>query len=165
MSNIYDVSKINVKIQKRHGFSDIDTVEHSLSISVQQLKLHHSKTTLAQELISKHTFNHGDDLGVTLVDVLTNEQSFDVFVRHLSLEYSLECLLSLIEFIQFQQMIDEYINGSQLECRREPRERSISHNSMTSSTGTHSHSVGNIPGRHSVNVNASGGGIIRFDSK
>ena len=49
LSALYDVRRINVRIQKKHGFSDIDTVEHSLSVSVQQLKLHNSRTSLAHE--------------------------------------------------------------------------------------------------------------------
>ena len=87
-------------------------MEHSLSVSVQVLKLHHTQSSLAQELVNKHTNFYGDDLGITLIDVITHEQSFEVFVKHLSLEYSLECLLSLIEFIQFQQLIDQHINNA-----------------------------------------------------
>eukprot|EP01084_Bolivina_argentea_P176209 304981_1 len=153
LSHIYDVSKANIKIQKKNGFSDIDTVEHSISVSVQVLKLHHTQSSLAQELINKHTFNYGDDLGITLIDVLTNEQSFDIFVKHLSLEYSLECLLSLIEFIQFQQMIDKYI--CRLQVKVESRRNSISNSDICSNN-----SVPHVIASSNGNINGDKTGII-----
>ena len=89
---------------------------------------------------------------------------FSIFVKHLSTEFSLECLLSLIEFVQFQQMLDEHIHAEQLRADHEQhRERSLSrHSSNLSSTTTHSHShsVGTLRGAHVANVNGSGGGIV-----
>lgn len=174
LNNIYDVRKANIKIQKKNGFSDIDTVEHSLSVSVQVLKLHHTQSSLAQELMNKHTNFYGDDLGITLIDVLTNEQSFEIFVKHLSLEFSLECLLSLIEFIQFQQMIDEYINNAQLRIPGEPtthkpprkdsKGSNLSHTSNTSTHSSHTFSMptsnGNINGDKVTGSAPTHGSII-----
>ena len=38
-------------------------------------------------------------------DVLTDDEAFDLFVRHCGNEHCLECVLSVIEFIQFKQKI------------------------------------------------------------
>ena len=176
LNNIYDVRRANIKIQKQNGYSDIDTMEHSLSVSVQVLKLHHTQSSLAQELVNKHTNFYGDDLGITLVDILTHEQSFEVFVKHLSLEFSLECLLSLIEFIQFQQLIDEHINNAQLKVnatnpsqrrarnRKRSRSASISKQSDSSihsgqsSSYLMTQSMGNINGDKAGSGSGSGSG-------
>merc|ERR1712154_237642 len=44
-------------------------------------------------------------MGVNLQEILTNNDHFSSFMKHLSAEYSMELLLSLVEFIQFKQMI------------------------------------------------------------
>merc|ERR1719378_358609 len=49
---------------------------------------------------------------VTLYDVLKDENSLDSFMIHLAKSYSMEILLSLIEFVQYQQWLKEtlYLN-------------------------------------------------------
>ena len=46
---------------------------------------------------------------VQLIAVLENDILFQAFLEHLNEEFSLECLLSLIEIIQFKQVIMQYI--------------------------------------------------------
>ena len=49
-------------------------------------------------------------------DVLCNENSIDLLMQHLGREFSMECLLSLIEFIQFEEYVYEHIqNDKKLE--------------------------------------------------
>ena len=52
---------------------------------------------------------------VTLSEVLSDENGIDLLMQHLSREFSMECLLSLIEFIQFQIMIYNYISNQALK--------------------------------------------------
>jgi len=44
----------------------------------------------------------------TILDVLTDNALFDRFIRHLMRELSMEIVLSLIEFHQFQQSVHEF---------------------------------------------------------
>eukprot|EP01083_Nonionella_stella_P052962 140320_1 len=46
---------------------------------------------------------------VELEEILTNEDAIHSFMIHLSREYSMECLLSYIEIVQFQQYIKEFM--------------------------------------------------------
>ena len=46
---------------------------------------------------------------ITLGQVLSNNTSLNILMQHLAREFSMECLLSLIEFIQFQNYVFEYI--------------------------------------------------------
>lgn len=48
----------------------------------------------------------------TLSMILGNEKSLNLFMNHLSKEYSLEILLSTIEFMQFQQYLQKHMNGN-----------------------------------------------------
>jgi len=45
-----------------------------------------------------------------LRDILKEETSLDSFMLHLAKSYSMEILLSLIEFVQYQQWLDETLN-------------------------------------------------------
>ena len=44
---------------------------------------------------------------VRLKDILANEEYLELFMCHLAQEFSIECILSLIEFMQFKQLIFE----------------------------------------------------------
>eukprot|EP01084_Bolivina_argentea_P030839 57086_1 len=41
----------------------------------------------------------------SLTDILSNYKSVDIFTKHLMAEYSIECLMSLVEMLQFQQFV------------------------------------------------------------
>ena len=45
---------------------------------------------------------------VSLIEILSNQRSFDVFIKHLMAEFCIEVLLSLVEMIQFQQFVYRY---------------------------------------------------------
>ena len=42
---------------------------------------------------------------VSLIEILSNHRSFDVFIKHLMAEFCIEVLLSLVELVQFQQFV------------------------------------------------------------
>eukprot|EP00486_Rosalina_sp_Unknown_P009744 CAMPEP_0201594954 /NCGR_PEP_ID=MMETSP0190_2-20130828/192110_1 /ASSEMBLY_ACC=CAM_ASM_000263 /TAXON_ID=37353 /ORGANISM="Rosalina sp." /LENGTH=264 /DNA_ID=CAMNT_0048054761 /DNA_START=751 /DNA_END=1545 /DNA_ORIENTATION=+ len=46
-----------------------------------------------------------DDFRIKLDAILSNDKCLNIFMNHLSREYSMECLLSFIEFDQFQKWI------------------------------------------------------------
>jgi len=47
---------------------------------------------------------------ISLTEVLEKEKSLHLFMEYLSLEYSMECLLSFIEFSQCEQLAAQYID-------------------------------------------------------
>ena len=51
---------------------------------------------------------------ITLEMILANEKSLNLFINHLSKEYSLEILLSTIEFVQFQKYLQPHLNQDTL---------------------------------------------------
>ena len=40
-----------------------------------------------------------------MIDILSHKKSFEIFIKHLIAEFCIECLLSLVEMIQYQQFI------------------------------------------------------------
>ena len=67
------------------------------------VKLVHKSTLEDIEL--KSTNDDDDD---NMKNILSNEESFDLFIKHCSNEHCLECILSVIEFIQFKKKIYDY---------------------------------------------------------
>ena len=57
--------------------------------------------------------NNNNNNQVTLQQVLSHIKSFELYMVHLSREFSLECLLSTIEFIEYQKLIYNLINLSE----------------------------------------------------
>eukprot|EP01084_Bolivina_argentea_P253526 425885_1 len=53
-------------------------------------------------------------VNITLEMILSNEQCLHLFMTHLSTEWSMEILLSCIEFNQFQKFLVEHINDKQI---------------------------------------------------
>jgi len=49
------------------------------------------------------TFDEDESDHLTLCDLLSSNKTFNAFINHLSREYSIECLLSLTEMIQFRE--------------------------------------------------------------
>merc|ERR1712087_722333 len=63
------------------------------------------KTTLTQQiLLTKKEKNENKDK-ISISDVLTHEEAFEIFMNHLIAEHSSECLLALVEMIQFKDTI------------------------------------------------------------
>eukprot|EP01083_Nonionella_stella_P070964 190262_1 len=52
---------------------------------------------------------------INLDQMLKNNEHFTCFMKHLANEFSMELLLSLVEFIQFKQLIHEQIKGTSTE--------------------------------------------------
>ena len=58
-------------------------------------------------------------------DILNNEKSFDLFMQHCGMEHCTECVLSLIEILQFKEEIykklstegrsDQVVHDTQIE--------------------------------------------------
>ena len=59
---------------------------------------------------NQHPVSKDDNGDATLKKVLSNQDSIHLFMIHLSKEYSMECLLSWIEFTQFQNYIEPQLN-------------------------------------------------------
>eukprot|EP01084_Bolivina_argentea_P102261 183224_1 len=76
------ISKLNDKHNPRHGTE----LHHKLSLS-----------------------SYGLDAGINLKTILMHKKASHLFMVYLSSEYSMECLLSLIEFNEYQQFCMQYI--------------------------------------------------------
>ena len=70
----------------------------------------------AQNIVFEHNTLNGTltlnkDLyeNIKLSSVIQNGKSFDLFMIHLSMEFSMECLLSFVEFVQFKQHMYNHI--------------------------------------------------------
>ena len=56
---------------------------------------------------------------IPLLEILANPTSYTTFVQHLSTEFNVESLLSLTEFVQFQQLIWEWMKRHHIEDYRD----------------------------------------------
>lgn len=70
------------------------------------IKLFSSISSAISSKTNSSEITNRDDL--TLIDVLRDEKFFDLFMDHLQCEFSIEIILSLIEFIQFQRSVYEF---------------------------------------------------------
>ena len=67
------------------------------------------QTSLGRILGNKNTrekYSTSMDDAVGLKDVLGQSESFEMFMQHLSKEFSMESLLSLVEFTQFIKFVE-----------------------------------------------------------
>mmetsp|Transcript_18264 Transcript_18264/g.29063 ORF Transcript_18264/g.29063 Transcript_18264/m.29063 type:complete len:200 (+) Transcript_18264:3-602(+) len=55
------------------------------------------------------------DAKITIYQVLAHIKSFELYMTHLGKEFSLECLLSLIEFVEFQKLLLTLIDLEQVD--------------------------------------------------
>eukprot|EP01084_Bolivina_argentea_P194521 333762_1 len=76
-----------------------------------------SSNSLVSNSNNSNVSEHANLLGskkqesdITLYQVLSHIKSFELYMVHLSREFSLECLLSTIEFIEYQKLILSIIN-------------------------------------------------------
>lgn len=74
---------------------------------------------------------------IPLLEILANATSYATFVQHLSTEFNVESLLSLTEFIQFQQLVGEWMKHHHVEDNHDL--------SSSSSAGRRSISSSNVP--------------------
>eukprot|EP01083_Nonionella_stella_P269076 910131_1 len=71
-----------------------------------------SETIISAAFANANT-KKGDQMeSIKLDQMLTNNEHFTCFMKHLANEFSMELLLSLVEFIQFKQLIHEQIKGT-----------------------------------------------------
>ena len=81
----------------------------------------------------KHTSKKSDDAFVSeikLGQVLSHPKALNLLMQHLAREFSMECLLSLIEFIQFQDYVFDYIVNNNIPINLEnTKKRSSAKNS------------------------------------
>ena len=83
------------------------------------------------QMLRRTTLEHMHSLDVqkrnallNMKDVLVDMDVFDLFARHCGNEYCLECVLSVIEFVQFKQKIYENLDEEQKEkCNTENMEK------------------------------------------
>eukprot|EP00483_Globobulimina_turgida_P007681 UN07696 len=57
-----------------------------------------------------------------LVQCLSNTKSFDFFMRFLAKEFSIECLLSFVEFVQFKQYMRKRMESEECDSEEEDLE-------------------------------------------
>ena len=62
---------------------------------MQQIKIH-------ENVVFEYTIKHKNS-GLELMQILGSEKLFELYMQHLIKEFSMECLLSLIEFTQFKK--------------------------------------------------------------
>lgn len=60
---------------------------------------------------SRQSLQSHQHIDITLYQVLGHIKSFELYMVHLSKEFSLECLLSLIEFVEYQKLILQLITN------------------------------------------------------
>eukprot|EP01083_Nonionella_stella_P125761 380406_1 len=71
-----------------------------------------SETIISAAFANANT-KKGDQMeSIKLDQMLTNNEHFTCFMKHLANEFSMELLLSLVEFIQFKQLIYEQIQDT-----------------------------------------------------
>ena len=60
---------------------------------------------------AKKTLEDEDDAGngITLNQILSHPKAFDLFIHHVAKEFSIECLLSYVEFIQFKKYMFKHM--------------------------------------------------------
>ena len=58
---------------------------------------------------------HDDVNVIPLFEILCNSMSYSLFIQHLSTEFNVESLLSLTEFIQYQQLIQLYCKQNDIQ--------------------------------------------------
>ena len=72
---------------------------------------------------------------ITLNQILSHPKAFDLFVHHVAKEFSIECLLSYVEFVQFKKFM--YNHMKVLESENDIRQRSIElHNAIEERKGS-----------------------------
>eukprot|EP01083_Nonionella_stella_P187300 687892_1 len=86
--------------------------------AIQQQYSQTSETIISEALANANT-KKGHQLAASLElkpikpdEMLKNNEHFTCFMKHLANEFSMELLLSLVEFIQFKQLIHEQIKGT-----------------------------------------------------
>ena len=67
--------------------------------------------TTTPETTNSPTPNISSFTDITLNTIMRNKQAFHLFMKHLGKEYSMECLLSFIEFTQFQNYLYGHIDN------------------------------------------------------
>ena len=70
-----------------------------------------TKGSSGREFLDDHS-NGGQSYRDGIFDILSNSATYNEFMKHLSKEFSVECLLSLTEFIQFRDYIKSQIDDT-----------------------------------------------------
>ena len=67
-----------------------------------------NRVTSLRNSASNSSDNHQNrqKIGLHLVKILRNKDAFDLFMQHLSSEFSMECLLAFTEFTQFRMLLE-----------------------------------------------------------
>ena len=73
---------------------------------------------------------------IRLNEVISNSKSIDLLMQHLGNEFSRECLLSLIEFIQFEQYIYDCLAYRQKRLKTKTTNTNTNTTTMTTCTNT-----------------------------
>eukprot|EP01084_Bolivina_argentea_P148998 260372_1 len=113
--NTYWVVKhINMWLKSSNKYTTISTVVKSDTNTKSSKKLEPPPEQSTHSIESTDATRTKSNIlsCVNLKYMLENETLFQAFLEHLNEEWSLELLLSLIEIVQFQQVIIEYINDN-----------------------------------------------------
>eukprot|EP01083_Nonionella_stella_P164773 546426_1 len=101
------------------------------------------KTTLTQQMILTKKEKKENSDKISISDVLTHEDAFYVFMNHLIAEHSSECLLSLVEMVQYKESILDNINliKPKRDAQEEEEEEEVEMTPMTGGSGKRSSEV------------------------
>eukprot|EP01083_Nonionella_stella_P015277 42748_1 len=115
---IYHISpKLQLDLHQKHliAIQPQDTqltIKNAAAISIQTASRTRSYKT--SDTLSDST---GDSYRDSLYDILSDGVAYHEFIKHLSKELSIECLLSLTEFVQFREHVtNEMIKDNENPC-------------------------------------------------
>ena len=91
---------------------------------IEPIVLHHLKTeeqsnnkNMKNDKISGNNRNIKEEI-IGLNEIISHKKGIDIFMHHLAREFSVECLLSIVEFIQFQNYIFQETRRIQNERKK-----------------------------------------------
>ena len=105
--------KVNKQIEMQMSMSSVDSnisttsLQGRRSLSSRDLSGHKPMKSLSSE---SRTLEYGNEAARSLQSILADDQLLDLFAAHLSKEFCIECLLSLIEMQQFKSYLKEQLN-------------------------------------------------------
>eukprot|EP01084_Bolivina_argentea_P040922 75520_1 len=111
ISTCYVLKKVKLIINEhRYKTHYINPSNHNDAMRFLPLTESEEKHELLDIVPPKIDLDAPVDENWTLFSILSHTQCFQCFIQHLSREFSIECLLSFVEFIQFEAYILEHKN-------------------------------------------------------
>eukprot|EP01084_Bolivina_argentea_P258720 436295_1 len=112
LTQSFDLNNINTQ-STTHKSTQIELYPMSSQHSMRSLSTDRSDTMpLVRVKAKKSHIKSASSISiqnVNLKQILTHPKAFDLFTWHLQYEFSIECILSFTEFVQFQELLFQYI--------------------------------------------------------